>query len=91
MRKVWIYKRKNTKGYWIGWYEAGKRKAKALPTKTLAEHYRQIKYAQLNSEVFTGLVTVKWRQMVEDFPYNILYHCSATPLSLFFNRITNLF
>ncbi|MFC1637242.1 hypothetical protein ACFL5Z_20680 [Planctomycetota bacterium] len=52
MKKVWVYKRKNTKGWWVGWYESGKRKAKALPTKALAEHYRQIKYTQLNSDVF---------------------------------------
>jgi len=45
MRKVWIYKRKSIKGWWVGWYESGKRKAKVLPTKTLAEHYRQIKYS----------------------------------------------
>jgi hypothetical protein len=35
MKKPWIYKRKNVKGWWCGWYENGKRKAKALPTKTL--------------------------------------------------------
>ena len=66
MRKVWIYKRKNTKGWWIGWYEGGKRKAKALPTKALAEHYRQIKYTQLNSDVFTGTISVDWSQMHEE-------------------------
>jgi len=44
MRKVWIYKRKNIKGWWVGWYESGKRKSKALPSKDLAEHYKQIKY-----------------------------------------------
>ncbi|UCE48203.1 MAG: tyrosine-type recombinase/integrase, partial [Phycisphaerales bacterium] len=67
MRKVWIYKRKNIKGWWIGWYERGKRKAKALPTKALAEHYRQIKYTQLNSDVFTGTVTVDWAQMIQEY------------------------
>jgi len=67
MRKVWIYKRKRVKGWWVGWYESGKRKAKALPSKALAEHYRQIKYAQLNSDVFTGTVTVDWQQMVEEY------------------------
>jgi hypothetical protein len=60
MRKVWTYKRKGIKGFWVGWYESGKRRAKALPTKKLAEHYRQIKYTQLNSDVFTGTVTVDW-------------------------------
>jgi integrase len=70
MEKVWLYNRKNIKGWWVGWYEAGKRKAKALPTKTLAEHYRQIKYSQLNSEVFTGTVTAEWHQMAEEYQYS---------------------
>jgi len=65
MRKVWIYKRENVKGWWIDWYESGYRKAKALPTKALADHYRQIKYTQLNSDVFAGTVTVDWAQMRE--------------------------
>ncbi len=67
MRKVWIYKRKNIKGWWIGWYESGKRKTKVLPSKALAEHYRQIKYTQLNSDVFTGTLTVTWAQMQEEY------------------------
>ena len=67
MRKVWIYKRKNVAGWWIGWYESGKRKAKALPSKKLAEHYCRIKYSQLNSDVFTGTVTADWRQMIEEY------------------------
>jgi integrase len=66
MKKVWVYKRKNTKGWYVGWYESSKRKAKALPTKALAEHYRQIKYAQLNSDVFTGTINVDWSQMHEE-------------------------
>ena len=67
MRKVWVYKRKNIKGWWCGWYESGKRKSKALPSKELAEHYKQIKYAQLNSDVFTGLVSADWEQMVSEY------------------------
>lgn len=38
----------------MGWYESGIRKSKALPNKALADHFHQIKYTQLNSEVFTG-------------------------------------
>ena len=67
MKKVWIYKRNNIKGWWVGWYESGKRKAKALPSKKLAEHYCQLKYSQLNSDVFTGIVPVGWMQMVEEY------------------------
>jgi len=67
MKKVWTYKRKNIKGYWVGWYESGKRKSKALPSKELAEHYKQIKYSQLNSDVFTGTISVGWEQMVSEY------------------------
>jgi integrase len=70
MRKVWICKRNNIKGWWIGWYESGKRKAKALPSKSLAEHYRQIKYTQLNSDVFIGTVTVDWTQMRDEYEHS---------------------
>ncbi len=67
MRKIWIYKRKNIKGWWVGWYESGNRRAKALPSKELAEHYKQIKYTQLNSDVFTGMVVVDWQQMLDEY------------------------
>ena len=67
MKKVWLYKRKNIKGYWVGWYESGKRKSKALPNKELAEHYKHIKYSQLNSDVFTGLIPAGWEQMVSEY------------------------
>jgi len=67
MKKPWIYKRKNVKGWWCGWYENGKRKAKALPTKALAEHFRHIKYAQLNSDVFTSVIDFDWHQILEEY------------------------
>jgi integrase len=67
MRKPWVYKRKNIKGWWTGWYEGGRRKAKAFPTKALAEHFRHIKYTQLNSDVFTSIVDFGWPQMVEEY------------------------
>jgi integrase len=67
MRKPWVYKRKNIKGWWTGWYESGKRKAKAFPNKSLAEHFRHIKYTQLNSDVFTSVVDFDWHQMVEEY------------------------
>ena len=70
MTRVWIYKRKSIKGWWVGWYESGKRKAKALPTRKLAEHYRQIKYSQLNSEVFTGTVIAEWSQMLQEYRHS---------------------
>ncbi len=67
MRKPWVYKRKSVRGWWVGWYEGGKRKAKAFPAKGLAEHFRHIKYTQLNSDVFTSVVDFNWEQMVEEY------------------------
>ena len=67
MKKVWIYKRNHTKGWWCGWYESGNRKAKALPSKELAEHFKHIKYTQLNSDVFTGIVAADWQQMIAEY------------------------
>ncbi len=67
MKKVWVYKRNNIKGWWVGWYESGKRKSKALPSKELADHFKQIKYSQLNSDVFTGLISVGWEQMISEY------------------------
>lgn len=67
MKKAWIYKRKNIKGWWVGWYEGGKKRAKALPSKALAKHFCQIKYTQLNSDVFTGVVNADWHQMVQEY------------------------
>ena len=54
----------------MGWYESGKRKVKALPNKALAEHYRQIKYTQLNSDVFIGIVTIDWTQMLDEYEHS---------------------
>jgi integrase len=67
MRKPWVYKRRGIPGWWCGWYEGGKRKAKALPTKGLAEHFRHMKYAQLNSDVFTSVVDFDWHQTIEEY------------------------
>jgi integrase len=67
MKKVWVYKRTGIKGWWVGWYESGKRKAKALPNRKLAEHYCQLKYSQLNSDVFTGIIPAAWQQMIEEY------------------------
>ena len=67
MKKPWIYKRKDIKGWWVGWYEGRNRKSKALPSKALAEHFCHIKYTQLNSDVFTGIVDIAWGQMVAEY------------------------
>ena len=70
MRKVWIYKRKNFNGWWVGWYKSGKRKCKALPNKALAEHFQKIKYQQLNADIFTSTITVDQSTMLEEYEYS---------------------
>ena len=67
MKKAWVYKRKNIKGWWCGWYENGKRKSKSLPNKALAEHFCYIKYTQLNSDVFASSVAFDWTEMVNKY------------------------
>jgi len=87
MRKPWIYKRKNIKGWWVGWYETGRRKSKALPSKELARHFCQIKYAQLNSDVFTGIVDLQWRHMVAEY-YNAKQVAGLQCTSMYETRLT---
>jgi hypothetical protein len=62
-----VYKRKNIKGWWTGWCESGRWKAKAFPSKSLAEYFRHIKYTQLNSDVFTSVIDFDWPHMVEEY------------------------
>lgn len=78
MKKVWIYKRPNRTGYWVSWYENGKRKAKVLPTKALAEHYQHIKYQQLNSDVFTSAVNLPWPEVKMEFMKRFEIHGLAS-------------
>ena len=54
----------------MGWYESGKRKTKALPSKALAEHFRRIKYTQLNSDVFIGTININWEQMRDEYQHS---------------------
>ncbi len=47
--------------------EGGGRKSKLLPTKALANHFAKIKYAQLNSDVFTGSIDIPWQQAKDEY------------------------
>lgn len=67
MKKVWMYQRKNLSGWWVGWYEGRKRKAKAFPNKNLAKHYLQLKYVQLNSDVYTGTIKIGWQELYDGY------------------------
>lgn len=38
-----------------------------MPSKALVNHFCHIKYTQLNSDVFTGIVDISWRQMIDEY------------------------
>ena len=76
MKKVWVYKRNDIKGWWCGWYESGKRKAKTLPSRELAEHYKHIKYTQLNSDGLGALQFVEvWLAGGMTMKMIMIVHC----------------
>ncbi len=70
LKKVWTYRRKGRAGVYVGWYELGRRCAKSLPTKELADHFSKVKYQQLNSGVFTGLLDISFDRLKEDYLYS---------------------
>jgi len=61
MRKVSApFKKKGHKGWYIRWFINSKEVTRCLPTKTIAEHYRHIKYQELNYDVFQQSVGAVW-------------------------------
>ena len=67
LEKNWIYNRKDRTDYYVAWYENGKQCTKVLPTKALAKHYAQIKYQQLNSDVFLSSINMLWGEAKKQF------------------------
>lgn len=55
MKKVRKYKRKDRAGYWIEWRENGRRKCKQVNTKTEQNHFANLIYRQINSDVYTSI------------------------------------
>ncbi len=94
MKKAWLYQRKNIKGWWVGWYESGKRKAKLLPNKNLAEHFKNIKYQQINSDVYTSIVNIGWNQLKTEYLFSKqvsgLTKSSITEVESSLNRLYDL-
>lgn len=92
MRKVWTYKRSGRKGVTVAWYEGGRQRSKALPTKALASHFTKIKYQQLNSDVFLASIGVAWDDACSEFlaRYDVKGLAPATKqqASMFLKRFT---
>lgn len=71
MRKPWITKRKKPNGpgyyYFVTYYDAGKQKSKSLPNKALAEHYKQILYHRLNTDVFISAIDIPLQDAADEY------------------------
>lgn len=94
MKKVWSYQRNNRKGYYVAWYENGRQRTKLLPTKALAEHFKHLKYHQLNFDVFATPVKLPWPDIKREFlqRYDILGLAENTKLEarLFLDRFEKI-
>jgi integrase len=70
MRKVSEpYQKGSDQGYWLRWRDPITKKpvTSRFPTKKLAEHFRHIKYQQLNSDVFQSAIAYPWEMAKKEF------------------------
>lgn len=74
MRQVGkVYKRTDKAwGWWLRWTDpvTHKRMTKSFHTKGYADHFRQMLYYQLNSDIFTGTINVSLQTAVKEFLEN---------------------
>lgn len=67
-KRAWTYQRKGIPGWWAGWYEAGRRKAKGgFPNRALADRYAETKRKQINAGVSTEIIAVDWPELVAEY------------------------
>lgn len=66
MKKVRKFTRKDRKGYWVSWYENGRRITKQLNTKAEQTIFANLIYQRINSDVYT-LIDLPWRQLKEEY------------------------
>lgn len=69
-KKPWVSKRKNRTGWWVGWYDhRGKRCAKQLPNKALADQFAARKTLELNDAYRPAgsAVPITWQQLVAEY------------------------
>lgn len=67
MRKVSKpFQRKDRAGWWVRWFENGQKKHKSCSTKKEADHFRQLQYMRLNSDVYSS-VPLPWADLKEKY------------------------
>jgi len=67
MKRIRIYKRPDRPGWHVSWREDGKEHKRSFPNKKLADHYAQVKYAELNSGVFRSVIDMAWPDLVAEY------------------------
>lgn len=69
MSKVWIYEKGGIgSGNWyVGWYENGKRRSKARPSKSSARMYAGDIQAKLNAGLEISIAPVSWQYLKEQY------------------------
>ena len=63
------FKKPNSKAWWLRWTDpvTKKRPAKSFPTKKLADHFRNILYYRLNTDVFIGVINIRLSQAIKEY------------------------
>lgn len=67
MKRVRVYQRPDRPGWHVSWREKGKERKRSFPNKKLADHYGQVKYAELNTGVFRCLVDLPWEDLLAEY------------------------
>lgn len=64
LRRVWLYRRKGDRGWYVYWREAGQTHCRRAPTKELAQRMQQLKWAELNAWAVPAGQT-PWETLIE--------------------------
>lgn len=89
------FQKKGHKGWFIRWFDNKKQVTRCLPTKAIADHYRHIKYQELNFEVFRQAVSMIWEDVkaiyLQRFDLEGLAVSTKKEARWFFNRFEKVF
>ena len=67
MARVWVSKRNDRDGFFVGWYENGQRCSKKFSTKVKANTFRNRKVADLEDATTTGVMKLSWAELVSRY------------------------
>jgi integrase len=68
MKRVWVGKRADRPGkHLVSWYENGRQITRSFPTRQEAEHYRAIKYHELNISLIQTAINMPWSELKKNY------------------------